>query len=259
MKANWLKFFVFFVALGVMTVSCDDLNLDSIDEFDEQTMVDNAKSEGADGDVFGIVNGYTGADGDVFGKSTTAGFPTATWVGNVLTVDYGTEGCTDPKLNDGVIRKGKVVITLTGVYTEVGASVSVAFEAYTAAGNTLTGTRTYTRTATNVLTEAFQNNALTFADGRSMTWSGGGTLEVIDLTLKTFKLNRTIEGTSAEGTAFTRTSLDLVKKAGCEWFDSGKITITEMDNILSITFKTGECGMVTVNYNGIEMERDLND
>ncbi len=254
MKTNWFKIIFLFVAIGMIGYSCDELNLDSVEDLNEETLAQDAKAEGADGDVFAIMNSYAGTSG----KATTT-FPNSSWNGLTLTVDYGTEGVVDPELNDGIKRKGKVIFALSGLFRTISTTLTVTFDNYSFDGNVLNGTRTYARTADNTITEAFTNNTLTFAEGGTMTWSSAGTVVIISEAPFQFKINRTVTGTNAEGVDFTRTAVDLIKLKGCKWFDSGNITTTEGDNITSITFKTGECGKITVTFNGLQVDYDLNE
>jgi hypothetical protein len=89
----------------------------------------------------------------------------------VITVDFGTSGCTDAK---GNVRKGKLIFTYDGKRFMPGSTVVTTTENYSINGVTLEGTRTLTNVQEST-TDAprfnvtLANGKATFADGLSAT------------------------------------------------------------------------------------------
>jgi hypothetical protein len=168
----------------------------------------------------------------------------------VLTFDWGA-GCVG---TDGVTRKGKITVSLTGLMNVVGNVATFTFIDFYSGGNKITGVHTITYSGLNpgnnwprfdVHTDA----QILFPDNKSMTYlsdntrllaEGSTTLSLSD---DVWRIEGTWSGKTRDGVNWTATCNNaLVKKSTCDWFDSGTLVVTPEGGIArSINFGDGTC------------------
>lgn len=190
-------------------------------------------------------------------------------VDNTITVNFG-EGCEGP---GGVTRAGKIIISRTGRYFEMGAQHSVTFEDFTVNNISVEGTRTVTNLGVNenenfIFDVTLSNGKVTLPDGREVTrdanftrtWIRGG-----NPTLDELHVEGSASGINKRGLSYTMNIIEpLVYKASCriEGFpiavDGVKQVTTEQNNF-NIDFGSGECDdTVIITVNGASATVDLN-
>lgn len=186
----------------------------------------------------------------------------------VLTVDFGTSGCSDLK---GNVRKGKLIFTYHGKRFMPGATVITTTEAYSINDVVLEGVRTLT-SLQNSTSDAprfnvvLENGKATFPDERfatrasDITWQWNRATNPIDDSIQ-IEHTSTATGTTRGGRQYELTLLeDLVYKRYCgiavsgikhfKFNDGKEITINYGDGSCDKTF------MLTVN--GATREVTLN-
>ncbi|TAD97536.1 MAG: hypothetical protein EAZ97_12375 [Bacteroidetes bacterium] len=184
-----------------------------------------------------------------------------------ITVDFGT-GCTD---KSGRNRKGKMIITYTGIIPSPTNGRTITFENYSVDGKEISGTITtsalqinadktvqHSRTASNML--------IKFTDGTTLKYNGNHTF-ILDINGKSdfsnkvsVKITGSSSGTSRKGVNFTNTiSKALVTKFACAKVPvEGILEVTTDKNKASIDYGNGSCDKkVTVTVNGKSKEISL--
>ncbi len=189
-------------------------------------------------------------------------------VNKTITIDYGTTNCT---CNDGLLRRGKVIIHHSGKYRQEGSEISINLENYFVNDNQVQGTKTITNLGNASGNYKFRytvsNASISFKDGSVKSWNkvaeltrteGEGTNTPFD---DVFMVTGSSSGDTRKGRNYTSvTSTPLKKKIqiGCARnFVSGIITVTDADgNTLVLDydpFKNEACDKIaTVVINGGE-------
>jgi hypothetical protein len=189
-------------------------------------------------------------------KSSPTGLtcPTVSWnlasLPFSLVFDWGT-GCTG---TDGVLRKGKISISLTGLMTAVNSIATFTFDNYYAGGLKITGTHSITYVGLNsgnnwpryqIATDA----RFDFPDGKFMTYhanywrllsAGSETASISD---DVWRIEGASSGTTADGISWQASCTNaLVKPMSCRWFTSGILTVTPSGlSPVTIDFGDGTC------------------
>jgi hypothetical protein len=178
----------------------------------------------------------------------------------VLTVDFGTQGCTDVR---GNIRKGKLIFTYDGWRFQSGSTVVLTTDNYSINGVTLEGTRTSTNITANesdppkfhvVLTDGkatFSDN--TFAERESdITWSWiRGASPALDQLI--IHNNSTAGGVTRAGHSYSVSLIEqLVYKRFCGMAVSGiKKYVIDGEKEITINYGDGDCdSTVSVTVDG---------
>lgn len=164
-----------------------------------------------------------------------------------MTIDYGT-GCTSV---NGVTRKGKLTVSLSGKVRTPGSVISVTFDNYSVNGYTLTGTYALTPVIAaggginyNI---AITNGSITLPAGVVYTYSatetftqtgGIGTSTVTDDTYSiTGSFSYSGNGNSITGTVTT----PLIRTADCKNITMGTIAFVYKSIKGTLDFGTGDC------------------
>lgn len=169
-----------------------------------------------------------------------------------ITIDFGS-GCTNA---NGVIRKGKIIVTYSGRYREAGTVVHIVSENYYVNANKVDIDRSVTNLGTNdagnLIFGIHATRTLTFPDGSTSTsisdrireWTAGDDTPG-DITDDVFSVTGSGTHTSRRGMPYAvSTVTPLIRKVACHEFVSGVVKITRTDNRNrsgSINFGSGEC------------------
>ena len=168
----------------------------------------------------------------------------------VLTFDWGT-GCVG---TDSIDRKGKITVSMTGLMNVPESVATFTFIDFYSGGNKITGIHTITYAGLNPGNswprfEIHTEGQITYPDGKYITYlsdnvrllaEGAGTATWTD---DVWRIEGTWSGTTREGVNWTTTcNHALVKKATCNWFDSGTLVITPEGGVAStVDFGDGTC------------------
>lgn len=154
---------------------------------------------------------------------------------NDITVDFGTEGCVG---QDGRIRKGKVLLSISDNISNEGAVRVVTLEDYFVNDIHIEGARTLTNTGLNdagnlTFSRVVTDAAITFTDGSTATWEGAHTIEQVDGAATVTVLDNVYEisgganGVNRQGKVWTsEITSPLRHRVTCRFMVSGIRSIT---------------------------------
>ncbi len=181
-----------------------------------------------------------------------------------VTIDFG-DGCEGP---NGRIRKGKIVVEVTGEIITAGASRTATFVDFFIDNAQIEGTRT-------ILNEGFDADGnvtfsrtvtggkITFPNGDVATWEashlltqteGGNTITFFD---NVFEITGSSNGVNRNGNPYTlEITAPLVKKSLCPWIVSGQSELNVMNKSVTINYGNGICDRKAILTlpNGTEVE-----
>jgi len=180
---------------------------------------------------------------------------------DTVIIDFGT-GCVG---NDGKNRTGKIIVSATGRYRDVGTIITITPVNYTVNGNAVSGFRRVTNAGPNASNQpTFQievNGTIVLANGggtinwtanRTRTWLEGFNTPGI-FNDDVFSVTGGSNGTKVSGATWTSViNTPLVHKRICRQIVSGTMTVTPSDKpVRSIDFGNGDCdNQVSVTING---------
>ena len=177
-----------------------------------------------------------------------------------IVIDFGTTGCTSP---NGILRKGKILVTLTDSLRKAGSIATLNFDNYTVGNHKKEGTITWTNTSNTAQkswTRNCTNGKITNITNGNF-WTHSGTQYIVQtagnstpniLLDDVFSItgNRTVtksNGVSRTGTVLTA----LQKKTICDNIDKGTYQIVGPSNTAVIDFGDGTCdNQATISING---------
>jgi hypothetical protein len=269
MKTNYLKYMALgLVSIALVTFSCKKDEEEKVDN-ETTTAQDNAISQNAFDDMKKVVEEAADDEGNTTAKTsfsfgacatvniTPAWSDTATWP-KTMTIDFGATNCTG---NNGVNRRGKLIVTLSDRFRNSGSVLTVQPQGYYVNDHLVEGTKTITnngRNSSNNLTFTVQvtNAKITFPAGGSTTWASTRTNEWIageSTTLfshgipgicdDVILITGSASGVSRSGKAYTATiTSPLRKEACCRWLVSGVVDIAPSGGLVrTVDFGAGAC------------------
>ncbi len=168
-----------------------------------------------------------------------------------ITIDFGT-GCTG---RNGVIRKGKIIITHTGRYRAPGTVIHIVSENYYVNDKKVDIDRTITNegenTSGHLVYTIHSERHVTFPDGSVCNSTADKTREWIegadtpDFADDVYQVTGTGTHTSKRGIVYDVTTVTpLIRKVSCHEFVSGEVKIVRNGNRTrygTINFGTGDC------------------
>lgn len=175
-----------------------------------------------------------------------------------MTIDYG-DGCTSV---NGITRKGKLVVTLSGKVRTPGSTISVIFDNYSVNGYTLTGTYALTPVAgagggVNY-TVAITNGSITLPSGAAYTYSADetftqtGGIGTPDVTDDTYEITGDFTY-SGNGNTITGTVTNpLIRTADCKNITSGTISFVYKGLNGTLDFGSGTCDNIATVKVGVK-------
>ncbi|MCC7331681.1 MAG: hypothetical protein IT232_03640 [Flavobacteriales bacterium] len=252
MKTNILNYFLLAVfSISLFTTSCKKDEEEKKIDNDTTTAQDNAIAQNAFDDIKKVVEeaaddeGKTSRTSYTFGTCasvtiTPAWIDTTTWP-KTMTIDFGTSNCTG---NDGVNRRGKLIVTLSDNYRDSGSVLTVQPQSYYVNDHLVEGTKTITNNGRNTsgnlsFTVQVTNGKVTFPGGGSATWASTRTNEWIageSTTLfshgiagvcdDVYLITGSANGISRAGKAYSVNIVTpLRKEICCKWLVSGVVDI----------------------------------
>ena len=186
----------------------------------------------------------------------------------VLTIDFGSSGCSDLK---GNVRKGKLIFTYHGKRFMPGSTVVTTTNGYSVNGVTLEGVRTLTNLQNSTsdaprFNVVLQNGKATFQDQRvatresDVTWQWNREANPLEDNLQ-IEQSSTASGTTRGGRQYeVSLSQDLIYKRHCGIAVSGiKQYTLENGKLITINYGDGSCDQTfTVTVNGVTRDISLN-
>lgn len=188
-----------------------------------------------------------------------------TKVDSTITIDFGVNGIVG---KDGKTRKGKIIITFTGGFKKVGASVSQTFDNYYVDGRKVAGTRSITYNGLDANQYPYwtiqSNLTITKTNGKVITWNStrtrtmvAGSSTPLNWSDDEYKITGSATGTTSLGDTYTLTiTTPLYIKVGCQYIQDGVIVHTRNARTVSINYgysnSTSACdNQAQLTYNGV--------
>lgn len=278
MKNKYLLFS--FIVISITSLSCrKDKGENKIDN-QTTSMRDNALSQNMFDDVKKVVEeaaddegSSTAKSGYFFGACGSVSI-SPNWIDSTqywpktMTIDFGTTNCLG---NDGINRRGKLIVTLTDRYRNTGSVLSVQPQNYYINDYYVEGTKTITNNGRNgannlSFTVKVMNGKITSPTGEITTWNSTRTNEWIAGESTTWFLNGlsgicddiylisgTANGINKAGLPYTvNITSPLRKEICCRWIVSGSLDIIPSGLLTrSVDFGTGTCdNLATVTIAG---------
>lgn len=164
-----------------------------------------------------------------------------------ITIEYDGE-CTSAH---GVVKSGKIIITLTGPPREEGSERIVTFENFTVNGNAIEGTKTFTYNGAGQFT-------CTLVDGRILTRDGDVIIrestktrtlvegaDTDDRSDDVYEVTGVVVGETSDGTPYRKEIIEpLIIRKDCFWISQGIVETTIGDATSTVDFGDGTCDNV---------------
>lgn len=188
--------------------------------------------------------------------------------GKKITVDFGT-GCTSP---NGVIRKGKILLSYTGSnFLFPGTSITATFDGYEVNGLKVQGSRTLTNGGIDLINSKvllnvkIENGVITWPDNSFVTYNS---TQVRQVTLGSegyeVSVTGTASGKSREGFDYTATVTESLiineecARTGIYIPSKGTLAFTYQGIGVTVKYGTGTCDkVVEITYPGGSKEITL--
>ncbi|MFC4263481.1 hypothetical protein ACFOWM_11355 [Ferruginibacter yonginensis] len=264
------------IALGISIAFTSCKKDNSVDNTEFETTFTLSSYEGISENLMQDANDVlneVAADNNLQGTNFTSGAAETNGILNCATVtitpansfpktiviDFGAGGCTSP---NGIVRSGKINVTLTDSLRRPGSVATLNFDNYFVSGfkkegnvtwtNTSTAnTKSWRRTCTNGKITAPNGNYWLHSGTQNVTQIAGNNtpLNLID-DVFTITGNRTI--TNAAGNTRVGTIINaLQKKASCENIDQGTYQIQGPNHTATIDYGNGACDKIaTISIDG---------
>lgn len=169
----------------------------------------------------------------------------------MLTIDFGTSNCL---CADGRNRRGKIIVSYTGRYFEIGAVKTMNFDNFYRNDNKIEGTRVITNNGLDAQgrmnwTINAQNMKITKSNGKVHSWNSVRTRTILagndtkTWTDDVYEITGSATGVNANGINYTANITKPLHRAlSCRWIDSGTIEITpENKATRTVDFGNGNC------------------
>lgn len=251
------RLFIFFAALtGFIMTSCQETK--PLEESSVEAADDAVLSEAVFDDVFATLEIATAIAEDLSKSATvidtcpivTVTFPEqGLWPRNVV-IDYGTE-CVGLY---GIVRKGKIILTLSAPRRDAGSERTITFENYFINGAKVEGTKTVKNLGQNndgnaVFSDVLAGGKITFTDNKTITRDVDREREYIAgyITRTPWDdeclITGVAAGTNLSGKMYTHTIINaLTCEAACRFIVSGTIRFDiEGVDPFELDYGEGEC------------------
>ncbi len=173
-----------------------------------------------------------------------------------IIIDFGT-GCTG---NDGRTRKGKIIISLSAKFWEVGTVITHTLDNYYVNDHHVEGVRKVTHSATNVWDVVVTGAKITDPDGKTVSWEStrtrtrtSGDATPFNIFDDVYSITGSATGINREGRNFTVTITTALQLQACNWIAEITKGIIEIQpeglKLRTVDFGDGTCdneGTVTV-------------
>ena len=221
------------LALLLLAACRKEKETDPID-LDFSSASDNARAEDAFNDILAQVDKAVDDNGLREACDPTVTFDTLGTPRTIM-LDFGTENCT---ANNGRLRRGRIMVSYTGRYREVGTVITITPQNYHVNNNLVEGSKTVTNLGPNeaghLQYNVVVNGTLTAADGswtathsaqRTRTWIEGQ--DTAPLSDDVYLITGNGSGVNRNGVAYTAAITTALRVAlNCPFITQGAVTIT---------------------------------
>ncbi len=267
-----LKFTSLFVLIAAFVFTFTSCEKDSAINTEDAITAseDAAAAEDMFDDAFEQAEIYENSDlksadtADYCMPTITIDYPENTPYPRVVTIDFGMDGCTG---RNGAVRKGKIIVTVTGYFLKEGSKRIITFENYSVNDYQISGSKTVTNMGQNdagnwvrkievdgkVVTPEAQE--ITRVATREREWIEGADTPLFFWD-DVFSITGHASGVNRKGVAYeTEITKALIKARNCRWIQEGTVKITTENGTVSLDYGDGTCDNVAVlTVNGEEKE-----
>ncbi len=170
---------------------------------------------------------------------------------HVLTIDFGASNC---ECKDGVYRRGKIIISYSGRYREMGHTHTITFSNYFVNDNQVTGTKTVSYTSNDAagnpkydiavngqVVLANSAGTISWTSTRTRTWLAG--YDTKNWSDDVYEISGSGSVTRANGKKFgIQITTPLHVALACRWIESGVVEITpESAVVRTLDYGNGTC------------------
>lgn len=253
--------------------SCTKNNSSSNTDNETQTSTDNAFAQGTSSDAVAMSsesedNGVTGTITDstlglMFNSHVNISLNFASSP-KVLTIDFGS---TDELCFDGKTRRGKVMVSFTGLYRDSGSNHTITFDNYYVNdrkidgnitvvnnGHNANGNLTFTVTSALNITDT-AGNTLTYNATLTREWvAGEATNGLRGWQDDVYSITGSASGTTFTGAQYSANITSaLIVAFNCKWIEKGTIDFKPAGKLTrTIDFGNGDCdNIATVTIAGV--------
>lgn len=187
-------------------------------------------------------------------RVVTVDFADSTQFPKVITIDYG-DGCTYVFNNDTIVKKGQIVITVTGRYFATGSSRTIEFVNFYVNDIKIEGTRTITNLGLNnaghyEFSLQLQGGKIIVNDTLQFTRESQRKRELIlgnlfDIADDELLITGEVHGVNFRGEQYVRSIIEPLHLTSCLFIVSGKIESQVGDNSpVTLDYGNGTCDNV---------------
>jgi len=246
MKTKFLRQILLLSVASLMMVACerDERMSQGSSEEEEQALESASVSEDASDDALEIVAQTETQIGSADGRvSTTCATVTKDKEQKTVTIDFG-DGCVGPY---GRERKGKIIITYSGVVGDSLANRIITFDGYFVNNKAITGTIELRDIAINEAgnlqsTKRLVDLKITFPNGEYVVFNGSRTRELIsgyaddDPTNNIYRITGSVSGQSTTGRSFTQ---EITTPIISDWSCAAHGNFARVSGVVEITTLSG--------------------
>ncbi len=179
-----------------------------------------------------------------------------------ITVDFGDTNCLG---TDGNYRRGKIIVSISGLYKDSGTVINTSLENYYQNDNKIEGAKTKTNLGRNIsgnlaFIVTLENGVLTHVNNYRISWRSTRTSEWINgentplnILDDEYEIDGAANGVTRSGKLFTMDIIENLNiKLDCRWIRSGIISIKpEEFSSRTVDYGNGDCDrIVTYTANG---------
>ena len=276
MKEKSVIIAILFLAIGLSISSCQKEKK----SYDSSFAQDNAYVE----NVFNNVSGIADEAYEISSEKSSRDLATSYYLSDcaevvidlsanpyLISVDFGEENCL---CNDGRYRRGKILVTFTGLYREPGTIITHTLENYFVNDDAITGTMVVTNSGLNEqehmqydvhidgqVHKASDGRTITYTSDRTREWIEGR--ESIGIMDDVYLISGTASGTSSDDASDGSTNklinswqmnitYPLRVALNCKWISGGTLLIDVSGrDMATIDYGDGNCdNEILVIYNG---------
>jgi len=276
MRKNFRIFVVLCCLFLSALYSCTKENNSTNNDNETQTASDNALAQGTASDAVAMSsqsedNGITGTITDstaglMFNTNVTINL-NFTASPKVLTIDFGSSNTV---CFDGKYRRGKVIVSFTGLYRDSGSNHTITFDNYYVNNNKVDGSivvinnghneagnLTFSVKSALTITDT-SGNTLTYNDDHVREWvAGEETKGLNEWHDDVYSITGSASGTGFTGDQFTSNITSaLIVALNCKWIEQGTIEFKPAGKLTrTIDFGNGDCDdKATVTIAGVSFD-----
>ena len=245
-----MKQFLTLSILGILLASCgtnfyneDDLRNNYVSEtaFSEMTSMSNQAIEGS-------MAFFQGA-----GNCATITLDTLN-AAKSITIDYGPTDCL---CDDGKRRRGMIVTTFTGSYSQIGTVITHTPSNYYVNDYKVEGTKVVTNSGADIngapVFSVSINGSVTDPDGKVFTYTSNrtrvwkaGSSTPLDFFDDEYEISGNASGTNEDGSSYSISTITpIYYKIGCKWPTKGilDIDLSSLKSNIQVVYGNGACDM----------------